>query len=169
MNSNSSIESYLSDIKDYKLRTQLTKLRLSNHTLLIETGRHKKIPKEMRVCPFCPNSVEDELHFILQCPTYTILRDKILTNLGEINPLLNLCSQEEKFKYIMRNINRDIALFVTNCFNLRACLVSQNGGDWVVMKFTGYILWASLQLDLPYLFALCRLTKADCEYYMYNV
>ena len=123
------IESYLLDIKDYKLRTQLTKLRLSNHTLLIETGRHKKLPKEMRVCPFCPNSVEDELHFVLQCPTYTILRDKILNNLAETNPLLNLCSQGEKFKYIMRNINRDIALFVTNCFNLRACLVSQNRGD----------------------------------------
>ena len=39
------IEGYLSEIKDYKLRTQVAKLRLSNHTLLIETGRHKKIPK----------------------------------------------------------------------------------------------------------------------------
>ena len=62
------IESYLSDIKDYKLRTQVTKLRLSNHMLLIGTERHK-IPKERRICPFCSNSVEDELHFILQCPT----------------------------------------------------------------------------------------------------
>ena len=39
-------EGYLSEIKDYKMRTHVTKLGLSNHILQFETGRHKKIPKE---------------------------------------------------------------------------------------------------------------------------
>ena len=90
----------------------------------------KKIFKEMRVCPFCPNSIEDELHFILQCPTYSILHDKMLTSLREINPLLTSYSRQKKFKYII--------LFITNCFNLRASLISQNRGDGVMIKSKGY-------------------------------
>ena len=70
-------EDYLTIIKDYQGRTGVTKLRLSNHNLMIETGRHKKLPKDLRVCPFCPTLVEDELHFLLQCPTYTTMRDAL--------------------------------------------------------------------------------------------
>ena len=60
-------ESYLSQIKTPKIRTQLSKLRLSNHALMIETGRHDKIPKEMRFCPFCPTLDETEIYFLFQC------------------------------------------------------------------------------------------------------
>ena len=45
-------ESYLSQIKTPIIRTQLSKLRLSSHALMIETGRHNKISKEMRFALF---------------------------------------------------------------------------------------------------------------------
>ena len=45
-------ESYLSQIKTPTIRTLLSKLRLSNHALMIETGRHNKISKEMRFTLF---------------------------------------------------------------------------------------------------------------------
>ena len=46
------------------------------HNLLIETGRHKNIPRDQRIClmyklQFGKNTdMEDEYHFILKCPTY---------------------------------------------------------------------------------------------------
>ena len=62
----------------------MTKFRLSNHSLMIEIGRHKEIPKERRFCPFCPNSVETEIHFLLLCPVYDLLRREVM---GSINGL----------------------------------------------------------------------------------
>ena len=53
-------EKYLSNIRNPTKRAILTKFRLLNHKLMIEAGRYKNIPKEMRFCPFCPNKVETE-------------------------------------------------------------------------------------------------------------
>ena len=36
----------------------MTKFRLSNHKLMIETGRHRNMDKTIRICPFC-TSVEE--------------------------------------------------------------------------------------------------------------
>ena len=61
------LEPYLLEIKNVSLRTKTTKLRLSNHKLMIEVGRHRGINKNNRTCPFCPESVENEYHFLLIC------------------------------------------------------------------------------------------------------
>jgi hypothetical protein len=41
----------------------LTKLRISTHSLVIETGRYgaTKIPADQRFCKFCPTNVEDDI------------------------------------------------------------------------------------------------------------
>ena len=50
--------------------------------LLIETGGHKNMPRDQRICPMCKlhfgknTDIEDEYHFILICPTYRGLRKK---------------------------------------------------------------------------------------------
>ena len=54
------LETYLTIVNNSKNRTTLTKFRLSNHTLMIEKGRHQNIDKNLRFCPFCPNHIEDE-------------------------------------------------------------------------------------------------------------
>ena len=69
------------------VRASLTKLRISAHSLEIETGRYHKPPKpkENRYCNYCKNIVEDECHFIYSCPLYNTLRmrfDPTLCNLG---------------------------------------------------------------------------------------
>ena len=52
--------------------------------MLIETGRHKNIPRDQRICPMCKlqfgqnSDIEDEYHFILICPTYRDLRKKFI-------------------------------------------------------------------------------------------
>ena len=47
-------ETYLRNVKNPAVRSQVTKFRLSNHSLMNESGRHRKIPKELRFCQFCP-------------------------------------------------------------------------------------------------------------------
>ena len=57
----------------------LTKIRISAHSLNIETGRYNGTPHEQRLCKFCPSSVEDEKHFILHCPKYQNIRNSYNT------------------------------------------------------------------------------------------
>ena len=64
-------EEYLNRIKKSKLRSLLTKIRISAHNLAIESGRHKKIPRDQRLCTSCTNAtVEDEVHFLLHCDRF---------------------------------------------------------------------------------------------------
>lgn len=71
------MEKYLVEIKNVSVRQQVTKFRLSNHRLAIETGRHNKTPLEMRFCTFCPDKIEDETHFLFEC---SLLKTSFLRN-----------------------------------------------------------------------------------------
>ena len=55
----------------------LSKIRLSAHSLAIETGRCNKpfTPAEERYCKYCLNQVENEKHFLLYCPLYNCIRE----------------------------------------------------------------------------------------------
>ena len=46
------IEKYLTDIKNITMRQEVTKFRLSNHRLAIETGRHDGVEPDKRFCLF---------------------------------------------------------------------------------------------------------------------
>ena len=47
----------------------LSKLRISNHNLEIERGRHRGLQAKERICKLhvCLKEVEDEIHFLLKC------------------------------------------------------------------------------------------------------
>jgi hypothetical protein len=69
------MEEYLSIIKNPKIRSTLSRYRVSNHNLQIERGRYENIPQEQRICKFCnSNEVENEYHFALKCQKYEALR-----------------------------------------------------------------------------------------------
>ena len=54
-----------------KFRIALTKLRCFVHKLHIETGRHRNINYEERLCILCnTNNIEDEFHFVIACRLY---------------------------------------------------------------------------------------------------
>ena len=92
-------EPYLKRIKNVKERISMTKFRLSNHNLMIEKGRHLNLKKTDRKCPFCP-SLEDEIHFLLNCPTFSVLRDKMLSSVNEsLNEVLNRNDNEMMLTY----------------------------------------------------------------------
>ena len=60
---------------NFHQRRSLTKLKCSDHTLEIEKGRHRKIPRKDRKCFFCPtDTIEDEEHFLFYCPKFEHIR-----------------------------------------------------------------------------------------------
>ena len=119
-------EKYLHEIKNTSIRQSLTKFRLSNRVLCIEKGRHvsPKTPKDKRFCPFCPNKVEDEIHFLLECPTYNIPRNELMNNIE--NPLALPVPIQDKFKEIMSPKNAQfVAKTVDTLFQIRNFLVNK--------------------------------------------
>ena len=114
---NIGLEDYLTNICNIKYRSAMTKLRLSNHVLLVETGRHLKIDRNLRFCPFCPSRIEDEIHFLIKCPTYKEIRDNLLPK----NILNNTqISDNDKFKYILSgNELNTTAKFIYEAFEER--------------------------------------------------
>ena len=70
------IDKYL-DMPSFRNRQIISKFLCSNHKLRIETERHNNPipPREERICKLCDmNKVEDETHFILECPRYNQIR-----------------------------------------------------------------------------------------------
>ena len=106
------------------VRSKLTKLRLSAHPLEIETGRYSKpcIPRECRFCSFCKNTVEDELHFLYDCPIYKDIRKKYYPlNIYNTNDDL---SKENHCKVLCNPASvvhaRRLCEFLHECFELRS-------------------------------------------------
>ena len=101
------LEDYLVNIKNRKHMVSFTKLRLSDHCLMIEKGRHKhpRIPREQRFCPFCPTSVEDELHFLTQCSAYKN-RNELYTIIQNQVPQFVTLNSQAKFIFMMSQENK---------------------------------------------------------------
>ena len=76
--------------KDY------VKLRISNHSLLVETKRYSRpeIPRENRTCEFCHlnGEVEDETYLLFYCPRYTTFRD---TFMDKMKAILNAVPEDK--------------------------------------------------------------------------
>ena len=76
------MESYLTRVTNTSHRRELTKLRLSDHKLEIECGRHirPKINRENRTCKLCSKlhkqtPIEDEVHFITRCDNFMQIKN----------------------------------------------------------------------------------------------
>ena len=117
-------EEYLDCIKVDKHQVALTRLRVSNHRLHVETGRYKRpyIPRHERICELCQEEVEDEFHFICQCPALKTPRQSILgheTLTGNRQTLLsNLLSD---FTICSAS---DIAFYISEAMLLRQNILS---------------------------------------------
>ena len=119
-------EPYLKTVKNVKDRISMTKFRLSNHTLMIEKGRHLNLVKAERKCPFC-HIFEDEAHFLLSCRTYTVLRDDLLSTVDEKLKEQRLRGADRKImlKYLLGNtdIAPIVAKYLRKTMELREFLI----------------------------------------------
>ena len=107
-----------------KHRSGLSKFRLSNHRLTIETGRHgrEKLEKEECLCPLCEiPAVEDEIHFLVRCQTYNEIRSNLFDE--EMSQIIESpMDDKEKFVKLMRQ-STQIAKFIHHAMELRMELI----------------------------------------------
>ena len=117
--SNIGYENDLSNVRNVKSRQSLTKFRLSNHDLMIEVGRYKKIPKSERFCPFCQSYVENEIHFLINCTTYNEKRKTLFDSGQKLKP--NFSAYKFTFLLSCENLCDKVANFVCHAMELRKC------------------------------------------------
>ena len=95
--------------KHEKTHHALLRFRTGNHSLPIETGRHKNVPREDRICPFC-YTLGDEYHFLLECKHFDEAREKYINQKYYLKPSMY------KFCKIMNSKEiseiRNLAIFV---------------------------------------------------------
>jgi hypothetical protein len=119
-------ERYLSDVKNVSIRTKVCKFRLSNHKLMIESGRHKGIENaDERFCPFCPEVVENEFHFLFICPIYRIPREEFISPITEVIHNFQALPEKQKFQLIMSHMDQDLCKYISDCTEIREFLVNR--------------------------------------------
>ena len=64
---------YILTFADDRFRAAITRWRLSNHKLKIETGRYNGTPRKNRKCYTC-NADENEEHAVFVCPIFGYIR-----------------------------------------------------------------------------------------------
>ena len=105
---NMKIEPYLYH-RNRKERVAMTKLRVSDHKLAIEQGRHTRplTPREERFCHMCSTKVEDETHFFTNCTMYgnkDTFWQKIYTKFPHVANL----NDRDKFSFLMTQEDEEI-------------------------------------------------------------
>ena len=113
------LQPYLNICNISRYRNALSCFRLSSHRLEVEAGRWNKpisIPFVERKCNVC-NILEDEYHFLFECPLYTDIRKQYLKryfyqrpNMFKLVSLLNSTSNK---------IIRNLAIFIKKAFQIR--------------------------------------------------
>ena len=72
-------QKYLLVLTSSKKKINIAKIRTNSHELHSETGRWAvpKTPWVQRIFHLCENmNIEDEKHFLLECPAYTYIRSQ---------------------------------------------------------------------------------------------
>ncbi len=113
--------SYLRDIRPSASLFSLIKFRLGGHSLRVETDRwsRPKPPREQRVCRHCSmQAVEDEQHFLFDCPFYSIIR-------GQHFSLFGPNYQQRDLRLFFEQNSHQLG-FVYTCAFKPGCLMSHN-------------------------------------------
>ena len=118
----SSTKPYMLKPLSFTQRKAIAKTRLGVLPIRLETGRYErpKLTAELRLCQQCNlNVAEDEIHFLLQCPRNSLLRDKLFSQIN-IETFTSFGSIE-KIKYLLSSpdIVKQTSQFIINALDNR--------------------------------------------------
>ena len=121
-------EKYLTEITSVQERIAFSKFRLSNHTLMIEKGRHLKLERNQRICPFCPEHVEDELHFLINCKNFMTQRETLINHAKNVLVGFAHINNEQKMIKLLTDpqIIRTTATYLKKNLELRQFLINRH-------------------------------------------
>ena len=109
---------------DKCLRSHIAQFRSGILPLNIEIGRHRNLEIKDRLCTVCDlQEIENEIHFMCECPAYENFRNILYDNVKNIIENFEKCSNEEKFKQIMLICNKSVGRFIVDSFNHRRNLM----------------------------------------------
>ena len=101
---------------------------------MIEKGRHQGLQENQRLCPFCDNQIENEQHFVMECPTYNVLRQNLFDNIAdnENENEFNGLNELEKFCFLLTSPDNGdlVSEYLNKTFQVRKFLAEkpkQNG------------------------------------------
>ena len=103
-----------------KHRSAFAKFRCGVAPLKIETGRYENRPIENRTCPFCCNIVEDEIHVVLNCPQYNIVREELFLKAASINNSFSDMSEQNKLSFLFSTKDL-VRVCAKTCFLILQC------------------------------------------------
>ena len=115
------VPAYLGKPLSFVERRTISKLRLGNLPISLETARYLRpvIPEDQRLC-YCGSEVESEYHVLFKCVKYSKLRDAWLNELC-IPYNFNDIGENEQLKYVLNN-SELTARFLVTVMDLRSTL-----------------------------------------------
>ena len=111
----------LTTCEDKKHPNSLAKLCLSDHQLHIQRGRQTrpKTPKEQWSCRKCPDYIEDEALFLLECSEDSDIKSDLILRITIDFPQIYVITNKYlKYKFIMKIQDPGILKSLGFCVNL---------------------------------------------------
>ena len=97
---------------------------------MIEIGRYNQTTKDDRHCPFYgSNVIEDEVHFLFQCPTCSLIRNKFYYEIKTLIPNVTQLPKNGLINELMNSsnylINMQFIKYISACFDVPDKLLSK--------------------------------------------
>ena len=115
---------YLLNIKHVQARSSLARFRLGMSPLRFRSLRFFNVPNSPLQCPFCEDSLENEVHFMLVCPLYSSLRLEYIPVKFSRRPSLSALSR--LLATINPTLSMNVALFVYYALQIRMHYIDNN-------------------------------------------
>ena len=120
------VEPYALKIKNRQQRSILAKFRAGVLPLQNEIGRWHNTPLESRLCKLCKQEIENEIHFVLDCPKYKDTRKTFVNKLVEKGVQWEILSIYEKLEFCMNKSNVTIfSNYLRQIFEIRKTCILQ--------------------------------------------
>ena len=119
------LERYVQYNLTCKERSLLAQIRMGILPINIETGRYKNISADKRFCYQCTTKIENEMHFMFECPVYADHRTKLFSCIENTYDFKRL-DLHTQFSYLCTYYPRQLAKYVTQAFAKRQSILYES-------------------------------------------